>query len=315
MVEELPPYLYHYTTPTGLQGILKTGKLWASDARYLNDLTETLQLAISGIGYLNGLISQAEDAEHEQAITEIRRQLSALAASHDDDLGTESSTYLPFRPYVASFSTLADDLAQWRAYSPPSGGFAIGFRTDLLRASGATQGFKLLKCTYIQESGDESVEQLIDGMVGSLTSVLRYIAELRREDPDSDSAFYIGKNLGTTNDVGWLIGSEAARYKHAAFKGECEWRMVSPDTEAGLTSPPVLARVALGRHPLVPYVELDLDFAQPPDRPSISMPMVEVWVGPTNHPKLALEAVQTLLRQHQPLWTHKVQASMSPYRP
>lgn len=35
-----PPVLYHYTNTGGLEGILESGKLWATDYRYLNDASE-----------------------------------------------------------------------------------------------------------------------------------------------------------------------------------------------------------------------------------------------------------------------------------
>ena len=35
-----PAILYHYTTPEGLKGILQSGKLWATEVRYMNDASE-----------------------------------------------------------------------------------------------------------------------------------------------------------------------------------------------------------------------------------------------------------------------------------
>ncbi len=37
--------LYHYTTFKGLIGIVKTGTLWASDIRYMNDSAELMHTA------------------------------------------------------------------------------------------------------------------------------------------------------------------------------------------------------------------------------------------------------------------------------
>ena len=36
----LPDHLYHYTTLTGMQGILEAGVCWATDIRHMNDTTE-----------------------------------------------------------------------------------------------------------------------------------------------------------------------------------------------------------------------------------------------------------------------------------
>jgi hypothetical protein len=35
-----PGILYHYTTQTGLLGIITSGEIWASHTQYLNDVRE-----------------------------------------------------------------------------------------------------------------------------------------------------------------------------------------------------------------------------------------------------------------------------------
>ena len=41
-----PEVLYHYTTLQGLMGIVKSNRIWASNAHYLNDVNEIRQLWI-----------------------------------------------------------------------------------------------------------------------------------------------------------------------------------------------------------------------------------------------------------------------------
>ncbi|KQV50324.1 hypothetical protein ASC95_13135 [Pelomonas sp. Root1217] len=41
--------LFHYTTSAGLLGIVQSGSIWATEARYLNDATE-LSNALERIG-------------------------------------------------------------------------------------------------------------------------------------------------------------------------------------------------------------------------------------------------------------------------
>lgn len=47
--DPVPRVLYHYTTAEGLLAMLQTGRLWATDSRYMNDPSE-LRYSIELLG-------------------------------------------------------------------------------------------------------------------------------------------------------------------------------------------------------------------------------------------------------------------------
>jgi hypothetical protein len=111
--------IYHYTSDTGLQGIIESGKLWFSDIFGLNDPTELrhgLKVAI------DVLKSKIDDARPE--IATFASQLERF----DVDAGVEAAGHF----FICCFSGDADDLGQWRAYAHDGRGYALGFKTAAL---------------------------------------------------------------------------------------------------------------------------------------------------------------------------------------
>lgn len=81
----LPPVLYHYTTQTGLLGILQGNCLWATDSRYLSDSSEYSYGLERIVGALRDESKNATDREEAAkifAIGEDSPQPSASAWSH-----------------------------------------------------------------------------------------------------------------------------------------------------------------------------------------------------------------------------------------
>lgn len=98
--------LYHYTTVEGFFGIIRENAVWASDVRYMNDVEEIVHGQKMAIETLNRLAAK-------NRFGEFRRILSNTAE-------ILASAELPSH-FVASFSTVNDDLTQWRAYGNDRG--------------------------------------------------------------------------------------------------------------------------------------------------------------------------------------------------
>jgi hypothetical protein len=108
-----PSVLYHYTTSSGLLGILNTKRIWATHARFLNDAQEL-----------------------DYGLTLIREILHSYPAG---DLVSAAATHLTeSRPayFLTCFCAVDDLLSQWRAYarSPNGTGYSLGFETRFLPA-------------------------------------------------------------------------------------------------------------------------------------------------------------------------------------
>jgi len=94
-----PELLYHYTTASGLLGILEKKALWATDVGYLNDYME-VELSIDElIDALGADYSSREDADPAGAA------LRSAEASLVDHRGGGR-----FGPFVASFCESGDQL-------------------------------------------------------------------------------------------------------------------------------------------------------------------------------------------------------------
>jgi hypothetical protein len=111
--ELLPPSLreatgsvFHYTSASGLLGIVESGCLWASEASSLNDLAEVRRGWEVVRGWLEARRSTSEGAD-------------LLADLAEDPLQEKHEVF------VLSASTAADDANQWRLYAQAGRGYAV----------------------------------------------------------------------------------------------------------------------------------------------------------------------------------------------
>src|SRR5713226_3346939 len=111
------PELYHYTTVTGLSGILETSSLFGTHIEFLNDTSEVTHAY--------------------EIASKVFRELEADANLIEGLVGTRIAEYGRFfftfpkilrgdDAFVTSFCEADDLLSQWRGYG--MGGFAVGFK-------------------------------------------------------------------------------------------------------------------------------------------------------------------------------------------
>lgn len=103
----VPPYLFHYTTGGGLLGMLKTQKLWASDAACLNDSTE--------LGYAADVIASVMQSSNWPDFQSEVAQRFLSRGSAELVINLQSSPY--WTVHVVCFSEDGDLLSQWRGYA------------------------------------------------------------------------------------------------------------------------------------------------------------------------------------------------------
>lgn len=108
-----PRQLYHYTTASGMLGILRSGQLWATNISYLNDYSE--------VQYGYEVLREAA-AELKPA--------GELSSSFFAELFTAPTDVSdPSEVYVSCFCEEPDILSQWRAYGDETG-YCIGMHLD-----------------------------------------------------------------------------------------------------------------------------------------------------------------------------------------
>src|SRR6266404_2318800 len=110
--------LYHYTTQSGLLGIIGSRKMWVTHTQYLNDRREFLHavdLVRDELG--NRLKTSSASVTRHQLL-----QMEEMLQSSPQSINV----------CVCSFSEEPDLLSQWRAYGGPAG-FAIGFPGEFVK--------------------------------------------------------------------------------------------------------------------------------------------------------------------------------------
>ena len=228
--------LYHYTSLESFRGIVQSSTLWASHIRYLNDASEQRLMSDLVLQRIEERLQDTTDSYHKKLL-----ELKAIAASpQDEDI------------YVISFSEDGgDSLSQWRGYGD-NAGVSVGFSLAELRRQCmrfTTRAFKPphntgaaipIKVQYI----DPSKREQSNGVIDALLNQVMNNPPVGEFNPEQAFAR--------------RVSSFAAKFKHAAFSDEREYRIIIFDLKGGPT-PGIRVRKSL----LIPYVELDIRDAEP----------------------------------------------------
>jgi hypothetical protein len=248
--------LYHYTTAHGLEGILRRRTAWATAARYLNDAQE-VRYAVQ--------LAQTRLAELADEAPTARRDLIARLSRHLDRLDSD-------RPLVCVFSLTrrADDLSQWRAYCPQSGGFSLGFAPPALREVAENQGCVLEQCVYDADAHRRMIDKAINAVVSKLPA---------RSSRGRSAADPLGHALVRR------IERIAPLIKWPDYEAEEEWRIIWAATPTTINRLRYRATASL----FIPYVEIDLSA-------NGALPLEAIHVGPGPHQNNAIVSLAYLLR-------------------
>jgi hypothetical protein len=120
---QIPQELYHYTSVNALRGILSEHAMRCTDASHMNDTTElthTLPLAMN-------IVESFIDQSTESVVKTTLRSL----ISEEFKSGFLSQVLSQY--FLMCFTTLSDDLPQWRSYANDANGVCIAFNLRELR--------------------------------------------------------------------------------------------------------------------------------------------------------------------------------------
>lgn len=184
-------FLSHYTSFEVLQKIVESGKMWATDLRYMNDAAE--------FRYAIELLESMLD--DYPAIKPHTEKVIDIFFDKGESVGNDHSIY------SISFSEDKDLLSQWRAYCPESGGVSIAFEKTDLEALGSAGGCQLIKCIYDVNKQEE---------------ILIGVLEKARQTLDKG-----GAETDVQREIFDGILEFAPKMKHPSFAEEREWRLVT----------------------------------------------------------------------------------------
>ncbi|OBI52880.1 DUF2971 domain-containing protein [Mycobacterium sp. E787] len=279
--DDLQDTLYHYTDFAVLQSIWENAEVWATNARYLNDITETRV----GPGLVQGVLLNRELATAGEiiAFTERLRQQGVagdepLPPSDADalrELYENRAFYREIRMafdysiisgncFIFSLSKEPDQLSQWRAYAKD--GVCIGFSTEVLRDS--------LSAARADRAYLKSVEY--PGTSADPADISDPIIEFMRNRRDE----LIAEGCDDVNirnvEIGREILMRVAFLKHAKFEEEKEVRVAVQGNPNHFTP---------NRYGIVPRMKLPLN----------PHAIRSVMVGPGAHTDLRVQSLRTYL--------------------
>ena len=269
-----PATLYHYTVGSAFLGIVRTKELWATHTQFLNDRTE-FSHAVALVREIIKSLRDTSTAVESQILDEMSDGLDGLES---------------INVCVVCFSTVADDLSQWRAYGASSG-YCLGFAGDRIAALASAYDSILVPCVYEAAQQAELIRELV---------VETLAKEATARSGGGGMAHRPWRGAGLFAE----LNRYAPIFKHHSFKDEREWRLITrplPSTHENFDYRP-------GRSSIVPY------FRVPITRPDGSLPLTDVIVGPTPYRSETCNmTVRSFLAKHD-LANTNVEASDVPYR-
>ena len=186
--------IFHYTSQTGLLGIVRANDIWGTNIHYLNDKSEFAHAISEAKSVIAG---RKNDASNRQLFDLITSKLNSIRK---------------LNIFVTSFSEEFDLLSQWRGYCPQGGGYSVGFEYKILRPIFAEKRYMFVKCLYDPVEQQEVINELLDVVINRYKEIKSY--ESDAEEKASEK--FIRKFIGL-----------AAAMKSWTFSEEKEWRLIS----------------------------------------------------------------------------------------
>lgn len=261
-----PRTLYHYTTQSGLIGIIQKNEIWATHTQYLNDQREYIH-ALELVRRVLG------DKRSQVTVKEDRAVLDEMIAA----IGTDIQS---INVCVCSFSEDGDSLSQWRAYGESTAGFAIGFSGEFLSTKAKEESAFLVPCVYEPDEQRIIVERFVDIV---LEEILMHRGDAQLDD---DFFWHRGGNLIP------YLHRLAPVIKDSSFRDEKEWRIITRPLMCSLER----FNFRQGKSTIVPYYRFPLSKAVDESEPSS---ICEVVIGPTPNLSLSAMSVNSLLVSHK----------------
>lgn len=279
--------LYHYTTYKGLNGILNSQSLWATNYQFLNDSSEIIY-------FKQKLQVLIKDCIEEFSPEEVKNHpefnlKSVLETNFINDtiykaLGNEF--------YLTSFCSHKEPyeeknglLSQWRGYGQ-GGGYAIVFDKEKIKKSIELEGKNFQYChldlnDVVYGDNDKKYETELGLCIEKIKSHIDKILEVRRK---------IAPILDNTVEEYTALIELASRLKHPGFREENEVRIIaySPKGEAAELRPYKEHKYRVKNGFGIPYIEL-FGFEDN------SLPIERIIVGPHQDKEVRAQVLQERL--------------------
>ena len=310
-VAEAHPILYHYTTGAGLQGIIESQQLRATNISFLNDVEEH-------VGYFDRRLPGLMDDAMQSVISDLKKSATGRkmlkkaggvdkAMEYTRRLGRSirKTTLTLNSPYVMSFCSAPPDqdpddglLSQWRGYGT-DGSYAIAFDSRSLEQLLLAEGTSFHDQFAIW--GDVRYYDKNDNLKGILPETVEQEKTIR----ETLARFFLEGGADNLDPLYHAITSLSCLHKHGGFREEREVRIVvlpaSKDIyELGVKSgdkrPQKQIHLLTKNGIPTPYINL---FGSTGGGATQKLPIQKVIVGPHLEKLKRQKAVQIMLEQHE----------------
>jgi hypothetical protein len=237
--QQVPASVWHYTSVAGLEGILSSNTVWATDARYTNDTTEFIHAKDIALGYLDRLTPA--DKFETSARDHVRN--AVIEAFNNGALSTSITEV-----YLASFSAEGDLRGQWNIYGNNSQGISLAFDLRSVRPPreygiAAT----VAPCIYDLREKERVIAGALSHLMDYTAKSLRRVSDKQAVANDIKTYEIIQRIYGQPEskqdflatmdeqhraairqvaiDTNYDLLRIAAHCKHHSFAEEKEWRL------------------------------------------------------------------------------------------
>jgi len=271
----------HYTTQSGLLGIIGTETIWATNIKFLNDEYEfqhALDLIREIIPTSNITTGHREHDTYKSYRGDLEKQLQSLNNHKSESI------------FTLSFSEETDLLSQWRGYCPDNNGYCLILKVNdiLEKAKAVYDNIHFVECIYDKDTKEKQIKDTLNKYWTSYSN-----------NSEEKGRIKIIEKLSTE------IMLLASYFKHPSFSEEKEHRIVivldyAPDNDLQFRE---------GKFSIIPYLEL----------PSPKECIDKICIGPTSNKQLSRRSLETFLDttfQLPVIFSElKIMYSKTPYRP
>jgi hypothetical protein len=247
-----PDLLYHYTTHSGLAGIVNSKKLWATNLQFSNDASEMED----GKRIFERAI---DDADRRGLLDEVREPFAHWYMNGPEDA-------IAAGIFGVCFSEKGDDLSQWRAYAP-TGGYSLGFSGNELQLMHDRGIATLDKVIYDPIRKAEIATGTVEAALAAWQEIQAGAAATKEK-----------RVTMFRETLEWVVRHCICIMKDASFLAESEWRLFVQSYDLDGKEP---VKYRAGASSLVPYAEIPIAIRG-------RRILRHAIVGPSPHQDLAL---------------------------
>ena len=199
--QKVPEFLWHYTSASGLCGIIQSETIWATKIQFLNDSREFIEATGLCRSILKEIAQKHSDSWSKQLIAFLAESLKSIENVN---------------VCVCSFTEEQDLLSQWCGYCPPTGGYCLGINSDALIKNFSVVSFTILPCVYDYFTQRDLVNDVVEIVLPELLK----IPETSPQNLASVAKPILERFFLMIHEIAPII-------KAQGFAEEKEWRAVS----------------------------------------------------------------------------------------